>query len=380
MEDLEDILPPRVPLHAAKDSSEIKRSEVYCSKIIHQRLNHQIRFRRSAFYLKLVRHSHPDVTVPNDRGEYPRPLSSPFPCFQCHRKFSGPPIGIPIEMLDGQVEEWGNFCKGPCVMTYMRKNMRDSNLAMRIADFFEYMQDYHGFRGTEIGFAPHFTEHENYGGDLTDAQFDDIIGNPQLTTHILMKPYIPTDAVIEWQYSGNLTDTAAVNITSYPVAKVAAEPILQRDALDVGLPAQESGFQNNAPKTLKPSEELLASVMKTRPPNTDHHHRWDATHLKQPSLEAIEERLASLPELPKTTGLYELYLQRKGGLEGPLSDEEKDSAAAPTASSTRTRKKTQSSKSQPIEPETATPAPFANLLTSATSSNKKRKVVAEKSK
>lgn len=352
MDDLDELTLPRVPLHAAKESSEIRRSEVFCSKIIHQRSNHQIRFRRSPFFLKLVQHSHPEVTELSAKNEYPRPLSSPFPCFQCHRGFKTPPIFIPMEMLDRRVEEWGNFCSGPCANTYLDVNMRDSNLGTRAADLFEYMQDVHGFEGSEIGFAPHFTQHVDYGGDLTDEQFDLIIATPNLTTHILMKPYIPTDAVIEWQYSIALSETGGGR----------KQQVSNRSELDVGV----------TQATLKTGEDMLAFVMQSKPPQTDHHHRWDATHLKQPSMEAIEERLASLPALPKTTGLYELYLRRKGGVDGSVSEEENTASADAPATKSR-KKQMPSNLPPPPPPMNATTASFANLLTSASSSKKRKK-------
>lgn len=345
MEDLEDLQAlPRVPLHAAKESSEIRRSEVFCSKIIHQRSTHQIRFRRNPLFLKLVQHSHPECADRNAEGSYPRPLSSPFPCYQCHRMFAGPPIFIPMEMLDRKVEEFGNFCSAPCANTYLDKNMRDSNLATRAADLFEYMQDVHGFRGTEIGFAPHFSQRIAYGGDLTDEQFDAIVATPGLTTHILLKPYIPTDAVIEWQYS----------------PKEAPQSLGEPTATGAGVSSAAASV----------AKEVLETVMQEKSPEVDHHHRWDATHLRQPPIEEIEERMASLPKLAKTVGLYELYLQRKGGLEAPLSDDE--TPVAP-ASGSRRKKSMPSVTPAPPPPPTATSTSFASLLTSSSGSKKRKK-------
>jgi hypothetical protein len=337
MEDLDDLQAlPRVPLHAAKESSEIRRSEVFCSKIIHQRSTHQIRFRRNPLFLKLVQHTHPECLDRTADNAYPRPLSSPFPCYQCHRCFSGPPIFIPMEMLDRKVEEFGNFCSAPCANTYLDKNMRDSNLATRAADLFEYMQDVHGFRGTEIGYAPHFSQRIAYGGDLTDEQFDAIVSTPGLTTHILQKPYIPTDAVIEWQYT-------------------------QKEAREV----------EGVSATATAATQVLEAVMQEKSPEVDHHHRWDATHLRQPPVDEIEERMASLPKLAKTVGLYELWLQRKpGGLEGPISDD--DGASAPTPG-TRRKKSMPSVTPAPPPPPTATSTSFASLLTSSSSSKKRKK-------
>ena len=352
MEELEDIIQlgvPRVPLHAAKESAEIRRSEVFCSKIIHQRSTHQIRFRRHPLFLKLVQHSHPDCTATSVNGSYPRPLSSPFPCFQCHRKFAGVPIFIPTEMLDRRIEEYGNFCSAPCANTYLDKNMRDSNLSTRVADLFEYMQDVHGFRGNDIGFAPHFTQHVNYGGDLSDEQFDAIIGTPALTTHILMKPYIPTDAVIEWQFSGEAAS---------------AGPLLSPDGVGAALSAARR--QPPSQQEESKSGDFLASVMQVKAPEVNHHHRWDATHLRQPPMEEIEERLAGLPQLAKTTGLYELYLSRKGGFDTPISDDDEPPGMASRNGITRPRKKNlPSATPAPPPTPTATTISFAALLTSA---------------
>ena len=354
MEELEDrqLGIPRVPLHSAKESSEIRRSEVFCSKIIHQRSTHQIRFRRQSLYLKLVRHSHPECGGASADGSYPRPLSSPFPCFQCHRLFKAPPIFIPTEMLDRRIEEYGNFCSAPCANTYMDHNMRDSSLATRIADFFEYMQDVHGFRGTEIGFAPHFSQHVNYGGDLTDAQFDAIINIPGLTTHIRMKPYIPTDAVIEWQFNGNDQELPH------------AVAVAAQDASAVGVSAG-AGAGAGAGAAVGHTD-VLASVMRSKAPEADHHHRWDATNLKQPPMEEIEERLAGLPQLPQTTGLYELYLQRKGGIDAPISDDDEGTGVGGAgAHAARPRKKNTLPSVTPGPPPapTATTISFASLLT-----------------
>jgi hypothetical protein len=199
------------------------------------------------------------------------------------------------------------------------------------------MQDAHGFKGSEIGFAPHFSQRVEYGGDLDDEQFEAIVATPGLTTRLLMKPYIPTDAVIEWQFSGGDVVTAA---------------------------AAAAGA---APNT------VLAQAMKAAPPDTDHHHRWDATHLRQPAMEVIEERLAGLPPLAKTKGLYQIHLERKGGLEAPVSDDEPSTTTAPKSR----KKQAASATPAPPPPPTATITSFASLLTS-TGSAPVRKTVKRK--
>ena len=382
MEDLEELIQlgvPRVPLHKAKESSEIRRSEVFCSKIIHQRSTHQIRFRRQSLFLKIVQHSHPEVLAPSADGVYPRPLSSPFPCFQCHRRFPGVPIFIPTEMLDRRIEEFGNFCSAPCANTYLDKNMRDSNLSTRVADLFEYMQDIHGFRGSSIGFAPHFTQHVHYGGDLTDEQFDAVIGTPGLSTHILMKPYIPTEAVIEWQFAGETApfpaqaqaqapapaQASAPTPAQAPVKRQQAVPLFGKAVLQQRVDEQEAPQQESV-KPAVSSSDFLASVMRAKAPEVDHHHRWDATNLRQPPMEEIEERLATLPQLAKTTGLYELYLARKGGFDTPISDDEDQPGGTASRNGiTRPRKKNLPSVTPAPPPApTATTLSFAALLTS----------------
>ena len=386
MEELEEMIQlgvPRVPLHKAKESSEIRRSEVFCSKIIHQRSTHQIRFRRQPLFLLLVQHSHPEVTVPSPTGVYPRPLSSPFPCFQCHRAFSGVPIFIPTEMLDRRIEEYGNFCSAPCANTYLDKNMRDSNLSTRAADLFEYMQDIHGFRGTSIGFAPHFTQHVNYGGDLTDEQFDAVIGTPGLSTHILMKPYIPTEAVIEWQFAGEPAPVVAPPTKRQPTVPLFGKAMLHPGPVTGGVckhdgdvstaaaPSDQACFEmptgsGSGSGSGSSSSDFLASVMRAKAPEVDHHHRWDATNLRQPPMEEIEERLATLPQLAKTTGLYELYLARKGGFDTPISDDEDQPGGTASRNGiTRPRKKNLPSVTPAPPPApTATSLSLAALLTS----------------
>ena len=262
-------------------------------------------------------------------------------------------------MLDRRIEEYGNFCSAPCANTYLDKNMRDSNLSTRVADLFEYMQDIHGFRGNDIGFAPHFTQHINYGGDLSDEQFDAIIGTPSLTTHILMKPYIPTDAVIEWQFSGEVS---------------ACLPPAERAVAAAG-----SSSSTSSPTQEETTGDFLASIMRVKAPEVDHHHRWDATHLRQPPMEEIEERLAGLPQLAKTTGLYELYLSRKGGFDTPISDDEEPVGAASRDGIKRPRKKNLPSVTPAPPPApTATTLSFAALLTSAAGSSGTNQSTAEK--
>lgn len=291
-----------VSLVNAQESADVSRSDVFCSRIIQQRSNHQVRFRRSSLFMKILKHSYPELKGPNEDGSYPRPLASPFPCFQCHRRFETPPVFLPLTNLDGSRSEYGNFCGGPCGNTYLQRNMNDSNYAVRSADFFEYMQDVHGFRGKEIGFAPHFSDSVRYGGHLSDAQFDKINGTVALTTRERMAPFVPTEVVIEYRFEGTALDEMMAPLPNAP-------------------PRVETGFEAEETITEVPKPpSSLTDVMGTDAESADHHRRWDVHGLRQPPKKEIEARLASLPPLEKRTGLYDLYLQRHG--ENPSDDDE----------------------------------------------------------
>lgn len=301
MDDIEEVEKmPRVVLMNAADDVEVRRSEVFCSKIIQQRSNHQVRYRAGEAFVKLVRYCYPDCAGPDDKGFWPRPFKSNIPCFNCHRRFDGPPVFMPITTIENKREEFGCFCSGPCMNTYLHAN-NDSNLPGRAADAFEYMQDVYGFRGDCIGLAPHFSQLQEYGGDLTNEQFDAIVNNPAVSTHIRMEPFRPTSVVIEWLESS------------------APQP-----------PSSASGGGVNVPRAqqaLVPSSSVLDEVMGTKAPDANHHHRWDVRGLKQPSQEDIEKRLATLPPQEERTGMYALYLSRKGGFDAVAEDE---SDAAPS--------------------------------------------------
>lgn len=298
MEDVEEDRIPHVVLAGAPEDSDVRRSNVLCSKIIRDRSNRNVRFRRSALFLKIVHYNNPEVTIPSADGTYARPLRSPFPCFNCHRVFTCPPKFMPIVMLDGSRTEDGNYCSGPCMMTYAHANLNNSNLAGLASDIFCYMQDVHGFRGNSVGLAPSFRQRVAYGGELTDDQFDIVVGNPCLTTHIRMKPFIPTDVVIEWQFAGDTTHPGTAAETT---ATTSTAPVSEASASEDGV-------------------AVLNAVMDTTMPEVDHHHRWEVRGLRQPPMEAIEARLASLPRLEKRKGLYEIYLDRRGGFDDPIAN------------------------------------------------------------
>ena len=287
-EDLLEELAPLPVLPLVTSSAEVKRGEVFCSKIIHQKATHQARFTRSAMHLKM------DCVSTDETGrQFTRPLSSPFPCWQCHRKFTGPPIFIPMVVLSGTRTEWGNFCTPPCANTYLHKNMNDSNLAARVADFFEYCQDVHGFKGEAIGFAPHFSLLETYGGCMDNTQFDTVSKTPGLRTHERMAPFIPTEVVVEWQCRVNDADKPAA--AQPHTASVFAR---NRTAHTAAVPT-------------KTASEELATVMGSTP-EAAHHHQWEVRGLSQPKQETIERRLLSLPRPEQKEGLYDLYWKRHG--------------------------------------------------------------------
>jgi hypothetical protein len=190
-------------------------------------------------------------------------------------------------MLDGCREEYGNFCSGPCANTYLHHNMANVDLSARAADLFYYLQEVYGFKGTQIGFAPHFSMHVDYGGHLSDEAFTKELNEPLVTSHIRMRPFYPTDAVIE---------------------VVAPAGDILEGVVGVPLPASMTDRQQ---------------------------HKWEIRGIRAPTLEANELRLASLPKLEKRQGLYELYLERKKGFAeaGPSENADVMAIAAPKKSS-----------------------------------------------
>jgi hypothetical protein len=312
-----------IPLHQAQ-TDDVNYSQVFCYKILHQRTNRRDRYRRSNRYLKIVRHSHPDATGP----PFPRPLTSPAPCFNCHRLFTGPPVFMPMRMLDGVPEEDLNFCCGPCANTYLHTNMKDGALATRAAHLLEYMQRVHGFRGSKLGFAPHFSELQRYMGDLTDEQFDAICGKPDLTTAILRRPFIPTEVVVEWQCVG---DGGSLDPSHWPRP---AAPDAAPTVAPAAAPAAPDVFPRHLPMPGDAATAVLADVMQATAPPTDHHHRWDVTDLKQPSWDAIHRRQMSLPPLAQSEGLYAQFLEARAAEEAAAAEKGLVLAPLPTHAAT----------------------------------------------
>jgi hypothetical protein len=284
--------PPGAPGPA--DASGPPREKVMCSRIIHKRTDSRERFTANERYLRIVRHSHPSVTGP----PWPRPLSSPFPCDNCHRRFLGAPVFLVIKMLDGTLQEDGNFCSGPCANRYLDTFMRDGFLAERKANLLEYMQTVHGFKGSQLGMAPLWVEHQRYGGVLTDEAFDAIIGNPELTTTILQHPFIPTESVVEWKY---VRDGSRRTCETHEGAPASAPPSAPAPA-----PAPAATTPLSAP--------ALDAVM--GPPTLDiqRHQHWDVTDLQQPPLEEIQRRLRNLPPLPTFKSQWSVFLEQTAAL------------------------------------------------------------------
>jgi hypothetical protein len=207
MDEIEEQMnaPAMIPLMQPANSSDVKVSRIQCAKIVRRGTDHAVRYCRQPMWLKILKYSYPDLDIdvnrpPDMEREWPRPIASPFPCWNCHRRFKGVPIFLPIVMLDRRMREHGNFCSAPCANTYLfdRPNANTSAIASTL---YTYMRTVHGFTGAEIGFAPRFDQHVTYGGEEDDLAFDEIIGNPNLTTKILMYPFIPSDSVVEWKYN-----------------------------------------------------------------------------------------------------------------------------------------------------------------------------------
>lgn len=359
MEDHDDaaIVPVRTIVQAAeaRGTAHARKSEVYCSNIIQRRANNVKRFVHSPVFLRIIKHCHPDCKGPGPDGSYPRPTSSPFPCYGCHRRFTGPPVFLPLALLDGHWTEWGNFCSGPCGNTYLRRNMNDANYASRAADFFTYLQDVHGFRGTYIGFAPGFDEHVAYGGDLDDEKFDIVIRNCNLNTIERMAPFYPTDVVIEWTFwlgsPDALPDKPPPNA---PPQQAVIDTGLEEDGGDVvvgGCGGSGSGRGAECAGAGGPAN-VLEKVLPPRAVQATHHKQWDIRHLRQPPLEEIEKRLAALPPQQKREGLYERYLNRKGGFEedeGDNDDEGKSAAKAKESDGGKSKPKAKSATKRPAK-------------------------------
>jgi len=306
-------LPALVP---AANEKEVKRSEVYCSKIIHQKASHQSRFTWTPLYKRIMEHNGHDG---EGAGPFPRPLRSPFPCYACHRLFACPPIFIPIIVLNGSRTEWGNFCDPCCANTYLHTCMNDSNLAARVADLYEYVQDVHGFRGERIHHAPHFSMRAAYGGDLTDAEFDAVARTPGLRTFERMAPFIPTEVVIEWQCRMDDVETAEEAAAAAAPAPPPTVGVSAAGIMAAARPAMFGNRKGGGPGSSS-AAETLSKLIGYKPEAANHHHQWEVHGLRQPSLSDIEKRLLNLPKPDEKEGLYALYWERHGQ-GAPLPDE-----------------------------------------------------------
>lgn len=232
----------------------------FCAKLCHTTTELLPRYQRSTLFRKLVAYCYPDCTGPDSRGRWPRPFASPFPCFQCHRKFDGVPVFSPKRMLDGVAEETGHFCSLACAARYMETNERDALLHQRLADLHEIGRAVYGFKGKTFGTAPHFSERKEYGGDLDDDAFAAVAADPAMTTRVLHKPYIPSDTVVEWRYEVDMADMNAAQAGALAVAKTMGAP----------------------------------------PPDNNFIHRPDVAHMTQHSKEEIMARQRALPPLART--------------------------------------------------------------------------------
>jgi hypothetical protein len=287
-------------------------SEVQCSKIIHQRATHRTRFQQQDTAWRIVKYSHPLCEGANDAGEFPRPTCSPLPCFNCHYRFDGPPVFLPLISLHDVREEWGNFCTAACANRYLHMNMNDCNLAARAADLYEYMREVHGLDTQQpIGMAPHFSQRQLYGGELSDQDFRLLLETPTLTTRLLMRPFIPTQVVVEMTYSAPASAGAGAGAGA--AAAAAAQPPQQPSGQpeEDAEPAEAAATPAPATSVAAAPMDPLDAVMHTKPPDVEHHHRWGVRGLRQKSLAEIEVNLAQLPPQEVREGSYLPYKLRK---------------------------------------------------------------------
>ena len=292
---------PGIDLSRAEDAHNVQRGQAFCSRIITKRHNRATRYVATELYRNIIRHCYPEFEFKS--LPYPRPFASPYRCFQCHDNFTGPPVFIPQSRQDGTRMEWGNFCSGPCANTYLQTTAHDVHTAERVAELFHYMREVHGFTGDSIGFAPSYRQLREYGGPLTRAQFRAFCAIPELQTRERNYPFIPTESVIEWQYSA-------------PQRQLGDPAVTKADEDATGA-------------------AVLASFLGGEAPDTRHHHRWDVHGLRQPSLEDIERRMASLPKPEQREGLYQLYLERKGGFDDVSDDDTPPQAGKAGAAATK---------------------------------------------
>ena len=313
-EELEGVL-PRLPALAVCAATaipqEVLRDDVYCSRIVHQRSTHQSRFTWLGTFRKIMAHAHPDCAGPDEAGKYPRPMSSPLPCFQCHQRFDGPPCFLPIVALNGDRTEYGNFCDPSCANTYLHHNMNGPNLAARYADLFEYVQDVHGFTGDAILFAPHFSELREYGGTLSLEDFRKLATTPGLRTFQRRAPFIPTPVAVEWQCEVAEGSSAAEALAGV-VPSTAAAPT---HPSGFGLHKHLAPVAAAAPPPPPPDDTPVARLQQVLGPRPEasQHHQWEVAGLRQPPQEQIEARLRALAAQrpPSKPGLYELYCKRR---------------------------------------------------------------------
>lgn len=275
-EDLDDTLDKFPVLSTtADDVPDVKRGEVFCSKIIHQKATHQSRFTLAQLYVKIMIYNFPDWSP--EKRPWPRPLKSPFPCFNCHMYFDDPPIFICIVRLDGTRTEYGNFCCMECGLAGIYA-MNPYNLSVMVSDFIEYCQDYHGLQGDTISLAPQFSERQCYGGILSDEEYRMVAKTRGLSTHERLEPFIPTEVVTEWQCRADEEDGGA-NVVS-----------AAQDGSSMG---------------------TLSRILGNKPDSgASHHYRWEVHGLRQKPLDQIKARLQALPKPEKKQGLYELYYDR----------------------------------------------------------------------
>ena len=306
----------RPPVHVVRD-------EVFCSRIVHQNSSHQSRFTWSNTFRAIMAHACPDCPGPDGAGRYPRPLSSPFPCFQCHMKFDNAPCFIPYMVLSGTRTEWGNFCDPSCALRYLHQNNNDADLAEKVAELYEYCQDVLGWEPTvsnpRIVQAPHFTMRAAYGGPLTDEQFLMAARTPGLFIKERFAPFIPTPSVVEWQCCldvGPQSGFGAVGGALGSAQKATSGPQHGSGArTSTGVDGSRASDSHEdecaASTTTASASERLAALLGTTEHNSAKRHHWEVTGLRRPPEEDIRARLASLPQPAKKVGSYELYWARK---------------------------------------------------------------------
>lgn len=210
MDDDEDI---GIVLPEADSGQYDALDEVACPKVV----QHQVsRYVAAALPRALAFHCGHDATgrLLDSRGlgthlssatpyAYTRPLACPFPCYNCHDRFDGPPITVAFELPDRTQAEHGLFCSFPCGWAFIHHYLDDCFGAETPALTLELWERAYGWApplGATVPISPHFSQLDSYGGPVALDTVRASRPDPEAlraTIIQLAAPYIPVPAALE---------------------------------------------------------------------------------------------------------------------------------------------------------------------------------------